>query len=279
MKHKHTITAPFEVRAESDSNAIKYIKGYAALYNVPCIIYERGQAIQETIMPGAFDMADMSDIRCLLNHDSNFIFGRSSAATLEVGTDDTGLWYDCRLDLDIQSHSDLYKQIERGDISQSSFAFSWPKDGVTTTTTAPGEPNLREINIIDWVYDVSPVTYPAYAETSVEARSEELRAEIGNGLIQVTQEQADTISEMLMHLEAAQTTGMLLMGLQPDIKLMKMAMWWIENIGYHIGDIEVCQSNYMMPAEHIIEEETYSQTEEDATRSATIRRLIIDILK
>lgn len=248
MKQTRTITRPFEVRADEGDENIKHIKGYAALFNVPTIIYERGKPIQETIATGAFDTANMSDVRCLLNHNADFIFGRSAAGTLTCGTDTTGLWYECRLDLNIQSHSDLYKSIERGDITQSSFAFSWPAGGATVTTTPAGEPNQRNITIIDHVYDVSPVTYPAYEETTVEARSQQFRAEVGANNITLTSEENECLNDILTKCTEARAAAVKLLSIATDPRLQDHATWLMETFRWRVSDIEWLQAN-AQPAE------------------------------
>lgn len=236
--HQRFFTAPFEVRDAEGNPEAKTIKGYAALYNVPTFIWERNQQLEEVIMPGAFDTANMEDIRCLLNHNADFIFGRTASNTLTVGTDATGLWYECALDMGIQSHADLYKQIQRGDINQSSFAFTWPAKGVTMTTTAEGEPNRREIKLIDHVYDVSPVTYPAYQETSVEARSAQFRTEVGENNIILSKAEVKGLNNILAAFETAATEATKLIGIATDSRLQRQAIWWIENLQWKKDEIE-----------------------------------------
>ena len=62
----------------------------------------------------------------------------------------------------------MVESIQRGDINQSSFAFSVDQQDVTENDQ--GEV-IREILAFKRLYDVSPVTYPAYVDTVVDVRS------------------------------------------------------------------------------------------------------------
>ena len=64
-----------------------------------------------------------------------------------------------------QAGRDLYTMIKRGDISQSSFAFTIRDESVD-------EDGVRVIEKVDRLIDVSPVTYPAYQAATVSARAE-----------------------------------------------------------------------------------------------------------
>ena len=167
---KRTFNKAIETRADADG--ILYIKGYAALYGVQTTIYESRGAIDEIIVQGAFSESDLSDVRLLFNHDANYIYGRTIPGTLVVGVDELGLFYEGYLSAENQSHRDLYDSVKRGDIDQSSFAFSFAPEGFAIEKTAAGQNNIRRITKIAKVYDVSPVTYPEYVSTTVVARAE-----------------------------------------------------------------------------------------------------------
>ncbi len=140
------------------------IEGYAALFNSRTEIWP---GFFEEIAPGAFKNAiGKSDVRALFNHDQNRILARTSSGTLQIGEDDKGLWYRFEMP-DTTEGNDLLTMIKRGDISQSSFAFTvkaseWIEENDNTT--------LRIIKECEQLFDVSPVTYPAYQDTSVTAR-------------------------------------------------------------------------------------------------------------
>ena len=123
-------------------------------------------------MPGAFTdcLATNPDVRCLMNHNADVVLGRTAAKTLTLTEDDTGLRFSCDLP-DTQAARDLRTSIERGDISQCSFGFIVRKQKWTEETDAEGVTQLtRELHAVD-VFDVSPVTFPAYPQTSVDVRA------------------------------------------------------------------------------------------------------------
>jgi HK97 family phage prohead protease/HK97 family phage major capsid protein len=145
-----------EVRAAEGE---RRISGYAATFNdVTDLGYFR-----EQIATGAFDGRTDDDVRLLINH-TGVPLARTINGTLRLSVDDDGLRYEAEL-ADTQEGRDLYTLIQRGDISQSSFAFSIEDE------EWDNKANLRTVLKVGRLYDVSPVTYPAYATTTVNARS------------------------------------------------------------------------------------------------------------
>lgn len=161
-QERRTVTLPVEARAEADQP--KRLAGYAAVYDTAT---EIAGLFREQIAPGAFaDAIGRDDVRALFNHDANFVLGRTTAGTLRLWSDATGLRYEADLP-ETTWASDLMVSVTRGDVSQSSFAFEVISD---EWDYPKNEKPLRTIRAVK-LYDVSPVTYPAYAETSVSARS------------------------------------------------------------------------------------------------------------
>jgi len=157
-----------ELRADT---ATRRLVGYAALYNVET---EIAGMFRERIAPGAFDTAVATDdVRALWNHDANFVLGRTSSGTLRLTADARGLQYDVEPP-DTQWARDLMVSVERGDVTQSSFGFLVP-DGGDEWTREAGQMPLRTIRKAQ-LFDVSPVTYPAYDQTTVSARAQEQAA-------------------------------------------------------------------------------------------------------
>lgn len=153
---------PFEFRADGDGESPQTISGYGALFNV---LSENLGGFREQIAPGAFDGVLEDDVRALFNHDPNLILARSPG-TLSLSVDSTGLRYE--FEVGTRSYeADLLESIQRGDVSQSSFAFwveedEWDEDDEGRI--------VRTIVKVRRLYDVSPVTYPGYTDTSVAAR-------------------------------------------------------------------------------------------------------------
>jgi HK97 family phage prohead protease/HK97 family phage major capsid protein len=145
-----------EVRAASDDTLT--VSGYAAMFDD---ITDLGY-FKERIARGAFDGVMEDDVRLLINH-AGVPLARTTNGTLDLEVDETGLRYTARL-ADTTEGRDLYKLIKRGDISQSSFAFTIAEEDYDRKA------NLRTITKMGSLLDVSPVTYPAYPTTTVAAR-------------------------------------------------------------------------------------------------------------
>ena len=153
-----------ELRA-SDDDEVKKIGGYAALFNAVSDDLYFGE---EIIEPGAFTKTlKEADVRALWNHDTNFVLGRNRAKTLALQEDDKGLLYEA-LTPDTQWARDLAVSIDRGDVTQSSFGFRTIRDEWLFDTEK--EINRRRILEVE-LFDVSPVTFPAYPQTDVAVRS------------------------------------------------------------------------------------------------------------
>lgn len=144
----------------------KTLVGYAAVFNREATI---AGFFREQIAPGAFDAAIREDdVRALFNHDPNYVLGRTTSGTLTLSQDDDGLRYEADPP-DTQWARDLMVTVGRGDVNQSSFGFQVVREEWTNPENRAELP-LRTI-LEARLFDVSPVTYPAYEETSAEARS------------------------------------------------------------------------------------------------------------
>lgn len=157
-----TRTYRADIRAQENSRTVV---GYAALYDSDSEEF-LGQ-FTERIAPGAFDMADMSDVRALFNHDPNLLLARTSSGTLRLVPDERGLRYEFELP-DTSAGRDLAELLKRGDVSQSSFGFTIEEEDWEEQR---GMKPRRIIKRVKRLYDVSPVTYPAYPDTEVALRS------------------------------------------------------------------------------------------------------------
>lgn len=144
------------------------LRGYAAKFDV---MSENLGGFREQIAPGAFADVLKDDVRALFNHDANQVLGRTTAGTLRIAQDSTGLYYEVDLP-DTQAARDLATSIYRGDVSQSSFAFRVASNGDSWDENEDGV-IVRTITKFARLYDVSPVTYPAYPDATIGMRSME----------------------------------------------------------------------------------------------------------
>ncbi len=167
-QERRTFTGTVIARSEGE-NMPKEIGGIAAVINS---VTDLGY-FEEVIERGAFDYALSKeyDIRCLFNHEAELILGRTLSGTCNVFVNaDGNLEYTWVPDYENPTHMSVVRSIMRGDITQSSFAFTI-KEQKWSDSTKYGTMGKRTITVIEDLYDVSPVTYPAYADTEADARS------------------------------------------------------------------------------------------------------------
>lgn len=170
------LAATIELRAAAEGEEPKKVFGYAAKFNSRSENLGSSEyQFYETIEPGAFDEVLLDDVRALFNHESSAILARSKngIGSLSLGVDSVGLWYEFEAP-DTQVGRDLMTSLKRGDVDQSSFSFTVGKEGQEWNETRDGDgPTIftRTIKKVSRLYDVSPVTYPAYPDATVALRS------------------------------------------------------------------------------------------------------------
>lgn len=152
-----------EIRTEGDPPKIV---GHAAVFDKFSESFGMG-LYKEKISPGAFKKTiKEADIRALWNHEPIFVLGRNKSGTLILKEDDIGLWVDIDPPQTQLVRDLVLEPIKRGDVDQMSFAFwpvkeDWQSDGDNLTR------DLKEVHL----FDVSPVTFPAYPQTDVQVRT------------------------------------------------------------------------------------------------------------
>lgn len=169
---RRNITNPVEIRSEMEGEEmVSTITGYAAVFDK---ITDMSWYL-EKIDKSAFTNADMSDVVALFNHDDDEILSRTTGNKddLVLTIDSTGLKYEFKAKNECSK--EVAENISLGFIKGSSFAFSvsqesWEYD----VKQADGSTkDIRTILGFEKIYDVSPVTWPAYSDTSVALRSAE----------------------------------------------------------------------------------------------------------
>lgn len=161
----------FEVRAE-ETESENLITGRPIVYNSRTDL----GWFDEIIEQGALNMADLTDVRFLVNHDTSKIpLARSRRnngnSTMQLSVDDLGM--SIRVTLDTENNSEaraLYSAVQRGDISGMSFMFSIDDE---EWEDLESDHPTRHILKIGSVVEVSAVTFPAYESTEISARSKE----------------------------------------------------------------------------------------------------------
>jgi HK97 family phage prohead protease len=158
------ILSPEDIELRVDDGDKPKLSGYAAKYG---ILTDLGW-FKERIKSGAFDEAlKDADVRCLKNHDPNLILGRTTSGTLRLQSNTVGLKFEDDVP-DTTTGKDILEEVRRGDISGCSFAFTVAEQ--TWKYFEDDSPPERTIITIAQLYDVGPVTYPAYKDTTVKAR-------------------------------------------------------------------------------------------------------------
>lgn len=159
-----------EMSTRSGDDGNIYLEGYFARYDD---VYHIADNATESIARGAFAESCKGDVRALYNHNTDIILGRTSAGTLTLRDTDVGLWGCITINQNDTQAMDAYHRILRGDITGCSFGFEIPSDGQETTVREDGSVHWT-ITRVDPLYEVSPVVFPAYEATSIEARKREL---------------------------------------------------------------------------------------------------------
>lgn len=164
-------TRPVATMEIREQGGRQVIAGYAAVFNQPTHL---GGGINEVIQPGAFanSLATDGDVRALWNHDSSYVLGRTTAATLRVFEDSIGLAFEV-WPPETTWAKDAMVSVSRGDVNQMSFGFTVPGGG------DKWEGNTRILQRVN-LMEVSVVAFPAYPQTSatVQQRAAELRAQL-----------------------------------------------------------------------------------------------------
>lgn len=154
-----------EIRSADVQDNQMVVEGYALKFNS---LSQSFGNWREVIDPHALDNCDMSDVRCLVNHDTTLVLGRNTSGTLELNVDDVGLYFRCVLP-DTSYAKDLFEVIKRGDVNQMSFGFFLAPNGDTFSKDPENSGMfIRTLKEIEKIYEVSIVTIPAYEETNVE---------------------------------------------------------------------------------------------------------------
>lgn len=146
-----------------------YIEGYFAVFNSN---YEIWDGATESIAPGAFTDELAGDVRALINHDDTLVLGRTRAGTLKLSEDTHGLYGSILVNRNDQDAMNAYARVQRGDVSQCSFGFRILEEDFEDRGAEGVHWTIKKVKL----YEVSICTFPAYTDTNVKARKDDLDA-------------------------------------------------------------------------------------------------------
>lgn len=159
-----------EIRADENESGI--IEGVPIVFERETIIKDWAGQYKEIVDRKALDKTDLKDVRLFVNHDTNKITlarSKNGKGTMQLSVEDDGLHMKAELDIEnnVEAKS-LYSAVKRGDMDGMSFMFRI--DGEEWSDLDKEVPT-RRITSISVVHEVSVVNFPAYQQTSVNARS------------------------------------------------------------------------------------------------------------
>nr|WP_242211363.1 HK97 family phage prohead protease [Paenibacillus polymyxa] len=166
QKVVRSLYTELKTRSEQDGQDM-FIEGYFAVFNRQTELWP---GAFEELAPEAFNTTLGNDVRALINHDTTLVLGRNKSGTLELKADSHGLWGRVKVNPNDSDAVNMYERVKRGDVDQCSFGFNilkedtdWREDGTVKWT-------IREVDL----HEVSVCTFPAYADTGVQARKSEV---------------------------------------------------------------------------------------------------------
>lgn len=156
-------TAEFTTRDDSE---VLTIEGYFAVFNSN---YQITPDMSESIAPGAFDRSISGDVRALVNHDTSLVLGRTASHTLELRTDERGLWGKVTVNPSDTDAMNLYERVKRGDVSGCSIGFEIREEETAISDDGSIHWTIKDVDL----HEVSCCTFPAYEATNISAREKD----------------------------------------------------------------------------------------------------------
>ena len=168
LKNQVRSIGKLQTRADNNETDEMKIEGYFVIFNSETKLFEN---YYEEISDKAFKDIDLTDIRALADHDTAKVLGRTKSQTLSLTVDEKGLYGEITINKNDSEAVNLYERVKRGDIDQCSFGFNILDETMDTRADGSTKWTITEIEL----FEVSVVTFPAYADTAVEARSEQMK--------------------------------------------------------------------------------------------------------
>lgn len=206
-----------ESQARVVSEESRTIRGYGVVFNKPSVqLRIAGKICREIIRPEAVTGVDFSRCLSMHNHDVNRLLGNAEAGTMRTGVDEVGVWYEVDLP-NSPTGDDVLESVKRGDTKGSSFQFDLAANGSTMQSRDGGL--IHEVTQFGNVYEMGPVTTPAYPDTTASKRLKSLRDGAGDDM-----EEGETLSVEEM-MEPYWQIGY----------MVSMAAWSLQELNYVIS--------------------------------------------
>jgi HK97 family phage prohead protease len=166
QKNIRDFRTSFKITRDEQTPEERIVEGYFALYESETELWEGSY---EIISKGAFDSTLNKDVRALWNHNTQYVLGRSKNGSLQLRADDKGLFGTIKLP-NTQYANDLYELVSRGDIDQASFGFNIIDEELEELASGGYRWRIKDIDL----HEISVVTFPAYENTTVQAREKQV---------------------------------------------------------------------------------------------------------
>lgn len=164
-RQTRSFSSDLKTRSEDDEKMV--IEGYFAVFGNETELW---YGAYEEIDPVAFNNTLGNDVRALINHDTNLVLGRNKSNTLDLKIDSRGLWGSVDINPNDSDAVNLYERVKRGDVDQCSFGFNIISEETDFRDDGTVKWTLKEIDL----HEVSVCTFPAYSDTGVQARKQEV---------------------------------------------------------------------------------------------------------
>ncbi|HEL1640795.1 TPA: HK97 family phage prohead protease [Streptococcus suis] len=161
-----SLKSELTVREEVEKGE-KVIEGYFVVFNSETQLFP---GAFEEIARSAFDKTLDNDVRALINHDTGLVLGRTKSETLVLRVDEKGLWGRIVINEADSDAMNLYARVQRGDVDQCSFGFNILEEDTEFREDGSVKWTIRAVDL----HEVSVVTFPAYDDTGVQARKQDM---------------------------------------------------------------------------------------------------------
>jgi|SRR5690625_1238112 len=164
-KHIRSIDVNLQTQEKRSDDEIieRVIEGYFVVFNSETELWP---GAYEEIAPESLNNSLNNDVRALINHDTSLVLGRNKAGTLDLKVDERGLWGSIKINENDTDAVNLYERVKRGDVDQCSFGFNIISEEIENRDDGTVKWIIKDMDL----HEVSVVTFPAYAETGVQAR-------------------------------------------------------------------------------------------------------------